>query len=93
MPITKPIAYSFSFLTVMIDEMFVNNGSVGVFNATELIYAVYKANKGGLDSLNDAYVNDEAWAQCSHIVLFTLQHIADFTCKICNQFRKYGALF
>lgn len=36
--------------------MFVNNGLVGVFNATEVIYAVYKANKGGLDSLNELYV-------------------------------------
>lgn len=36
--------------------MFVNIGLVGVFNATELIYAVYKENKGGLDSLNEAYV-------------------------------------
>lgn len=39
--------------TVKIDEMFVNNGLVGVFNATEWIYAVYKTNKGGLDSLNE----------------------------------------
>jgi len=51
MPVTKPLAHGFSSVTVMIDEMFVNNGLVGVFNATELIYAV-KANKGGLDSLN-----------------------------------------
>lgn len=36
--------------------MFVNIGSVqGVFNATELIYAIYKANKGGLDSLNEVF--------------------------------------
>lgn len=36
--------------------MCVNIGSVGFFNATELIYAVYKANKGGFDSLNELYV-------------------------------------
>lgn len=40
----------------MILEMFVNIGLVWVFNATELISAVYKENKGGLDSLNEAYV-------------------------------------
>lgn len=51
MPMTKPLASSYSSFTVMNDDMFVNSGFVGVFNATELIYAVLKANKGGLDSL------------------------------------------
>lgn len=56
MPITAYcLQFFFSSSTVIIDEMFVNNGLVGVFNATELIYAVYKANKGGLDSLNPLY--------------------------------------
>lgn len=36
--------------------MFVNIGLVGVFSATELIYAVYKANKGGFDSLIELYI-------------------------------------
>lgn len=36
--------------------MFVNIGLVGVFNATELIYAVYRANKGGFDSLIELYI-------------------------------------
>lgn len=35
--------------------MCVNIGSVGFFNATELIYAVYNENKGGFDSLNDFF--------------------------------------
>lgn len=38
------------FSPVIIAEMCVNIGSVGFFNARELIYAVYKANKGGFDS-------------------------------------------
>lgn len=37
--------------------MFVNIGLVGVFSATELIYAVYKANKGGFDSLIELYTH------------------------------------
>lgn len=40
---------------VIIGEMCVNIGSVGFFNATELIYAVYNENKGGFDSLNDFF--------------------------------------
>lgn len=50
--------------------MFVNNGLVGVFNATELIYAVYKANKGGLDSLDELYVNNGAQCSLSFSIVF-----------------------
>lgn len=49
-------AFCLIFSPVIITEMCVNIGSVGFFNATELIYAVYKANKGGFDSLNELYV-------------------------------------
>lgn len=47
--------------------MFVHNGLVGVFNATELIYAVFKANKGGLDSLNlfQVYYRDIYFPICA----------------------------
>lgn len=41
--------------------MCVNIGSVGFFNATELIYAVYVANKGGFDYLNAVYVQNQSY--------------------------------
>lgn len=46
---------------VIIAEMCVNIGSVGFFNATELIYAVYEANKGGFDYLNAVYVQNQSY--------------------------------
>ena len=52
--------------------MFVNNGLVGVFNATELIDAVYKANKGGLDSLNSFSV--DLFITCEHSAATLLQY-------------------
>lgn len=49
-------AFCLFFFPVIIAEMCVNISSVGFFNATELIYAVYGANKSGFDSLNELYV-------------------------------------
>lgn len=55
--------------------MCVNNGLVGVFNATEFIYAVSKANKGGLDSLDEfsfSFLHDLSAAiggKCVHLFL------------------------
>lgn len=46
-----PVLFFFSSLTIIINEIFVNNGLVEVFNATELNYTVHKANKGGVESL------------------------------------------
>lgn len=51
-------AFCLNFSPVIIAEMCVNIRSVGFFNATELIYAVYKANKGGFDSWNELYVQN-----------------------------------
>lgn len=41
---------------LLIDEMFVNNGLIWIFSATELVYSVYKANKCGLDSLDRLFL-------------------------------------
>lgn len=48
--------------------MCVNIGSVGFFNATELIYAVYEANKGGFDYLNAVYVQNQSHTGISFYV-------------------------